>query len=109
MAFAIPLIPALIASGSAAVGGIISYFAFKQNGVNNSNSGNTDSKGEILNNVQLDVRESRNPDMLVSLVAILVIFKFTELFIYCIRSYQKSLKKRYVNKTPTPRPQQQNV
>lgn len=108
MAFAIPLIPSLIATGSAAIGGIITYFAFKQGGVNNSNSGNTDSKGEIMNNVQLDVKDN-SPDILVSLVAILVMFKFMELFIFCARGYQRSLKKRYGTPPQIPQVQQQQV
>lgn len=93
MAFFVPM---LIASGSAVVTGIASYFVFRPSQQAGSDSNNTDAKGEIFNNVHLAVKENNDQNSLLALlIASLVLLKLTELIIYAFKSYQRSLKRRY--------------
>lgn len=87
------LIPVAASAGTALFTGIVSYFAFKPK---ENMEPAVNSKGEIYNNVQLAVEENNNQNnTLVLLVGILVLLKFTEVIIFTISSYKKSLKKKY--------------
>lgn len=95
MAFFLPL---AIAGGSSLVTGIATYFAFRP-----SAAPSTDSKGEIANNVQLAVEENGGSNnIVIFFIASILLLKFIEVIIFAVRSYQKSIKKRYMNMNRSP-------
>lgn len=114
MAFLAPFLPAILWSGgSAIVTGVASYFYFRSNGRSATNSDNTDTKGEIYNNVHLAVQENNQQNgLMVSLVAFLLILRLMEFVIYSFKSYHRAVKKRYIQREITrqtpPQQQQQN-
>lgn len=97
MAFVIPAvaIPYVAAVGSAVITGIASYFTFGRKSSSNENAAPT-TTGEINNNVQLAVEENNNQNnVLVILITFLLLIKLTEVIIYAINSYKRTMKKRY--------------
>lgn len=99
MALVVPalVVPALIATGTAIVTGLATYFAFRPS--EKSSSDTVDSKGEIQNNNTIEIELGKvnvnQNNMLVLLVGILTAIKIIEVIIYAINTWKKSLKKKY--------------
>lgn len=97
MSFLLAPIPIAVGVGSSILTGIATFLAFKQKGSESVNSGNTDSKGEISNNIQLALENNSQNNMLVLLVAILVLLKFIELIVFAYKAHRRSIKKGFLN------------